>query len=576
MKAQLNITIGQYTTKGQKPINQDYYGYHIPDNYLLNTKGIAVAIADGISSSDVSQEASKTAISSFLGDYYSTAETWSVKQSGLRVLQATNSWLFAQTRNSPHRFNKEKGYICTFSAIVFKSSTAHLFHSGDSRIYRQAGKKLEKLTNDHRHHLSANESYITSALGIHQQLDMDYSSTSVEIGETFLLCTDGVYEFVSEESITDIIAANQDDLNMAAEQIVTQALDAGSDDNLSIQIVRVDSLPSKEASELVQAVSELPLPPALSPRMVFEGYEIIRDIYISSRSHVYLAKDQTSGQHVVIKTPSTEMRNDETYLEQFLLEEWIAKRLDNSHILKAFTPERKRNYLYTVTEYIEGQNLKQWMTDNPKPSVEAVRHIIEQVAKGLQAFHRQEMIHQDLRPNNIMIDQSGTVKIIDFGSTTVAGLSDIKANNDGIQGTLLYTAPEYFIGETPRANSDIFSLGVMAYQMLTGELPYGTDVSKATTKAAQRALNYSPMRQQEYRPVPAWVELAIKQALKVNPNDRYTEVSEFSYDLRHPNPKYQRQSKPPIIERNPTAFWQVMAMILLLLNLIQLIVNTQS
>ena len=98
------------------------------------------------------------------------------------------------------------------------------------------------------------------------------------------------------------------------------------------------------------------------------------------------------------------------------MEDWIAKRINNPHVLKALPAKRKRNYLYIVTEFIDGQNLSQWIIDNPKPKIEIVRNIIEQVAKGIQAFHRQEMIHQDIRPNNIMIDASGTVKIIDFGS----------------------------------------------------------------------------------------------------------------------------------------------------------------
>ncbi len=158
----------------------------------------------------------------------------------------------------------------------------------------------------------------------------------------------------------------------------------------------------------------------------------------------------------------------------------------------ATAPGRQRSYLYTVFEFIEGQSLAQWVTDNPRPDVEAVRNIIEQVAKGLQAMHRQEMLHQDLRPNNIMIDTTGTVKIIDFGAVRVAGITEIAgiAQQQHILGTLQYTAPEYFIGELGTARSDLFSLGVIAYQMLSGRQPYGTSVARATTPAAQRKLTY--------------------------------------------------------------------------------------
>ena len=183
-----------------------------------------------------------------------------------------------------------------------------------------------------------------------------------------------------------------------------------------------------------QQIDHLPLPPSLKARMEFDGYKIIRDIYISSRSHVFLALDIASNTQVVLKAPSAEMRNSTDYLESLLMEDWIAKRINSAHVLKAASIERTANYLYTTTEYIKGQTLEQWMNDNPKPDIATVRAIVEQIAKGLQAFHRQEMVHQDLRPKNIMIDDSGTVKIIDFGSTKVAGISEIVKTNEGIMG----------------------------------------------------------------------------------------------------------------------------------------------
>lgn len=568
MKKSLAVSIGQHTSPGKKEVNQDFHGQAVPDDHLLSSKGIVLAIADGISSSDVSQIASKTAVSSFLADYYGTSETWSTKKAAQQVLQATNSWLYSQSRNSPHRFNKDKGYVCTFSALVLKSTTAHLFHIGDARVCRLDGNRLEQLTEDHRHVVSKEISYITRALGVHEKLEMDYHTTSLEQGDVFILATDGVYEHVTDGYITSTINDYKADLDKAAQTIVQQALDAGSEDNLTLQIVRIDQLPDQHVAEVYQQVTTLPLPPKLTPRMEFDGYKIIRELYISSRSHVYLAQDISTQTQVVIKTPSTEMKNNEDYLERFLVEEWIAKRIDHINVLKSYTPDRKRNYLYMVTEYVEGHNLKQWMIDNPKPSIEAVRQIIEQVAKGLQAFHRQEMIHQDLRPNNIMIDNNGTVKIIDFGATKVPGVAEVTNEQDSIQGTMQFTAPEYFIGETSRTNSDIFSLGVITYQMLTGSLPYGTAVSRANNKAAQRNLNYQAMIGDE-RQIPTWVDLAIKKAVHINPLKRYWEVSEFIYDLRHPNKTFQQQTRPPIIERNPVAFWQSISLVLLVIVVFQ-------
>ena len=150
MPRKLTISVGQYSDKGRKKTNQDFHGILIPDEPLLGMKGIAVALADGISSSDVSQIASESSVKSFLTDYYCTSEAWSVKTSAQRVLAATNSWLNSQTRQSQYLYDKDKGYVCTLSAMVIKSTTAHLFHVGDSRIYRVVGNALEQLTEDHR------------------------------------------------------------------------------------------------------------------------------------------------------------------------------------------------------------------------------------------------------------------------------------------------------------------------------------------------------------------------------------------------------------------------------------------
>src|SRR5690606_25165486 len=146
-----------------------------------------------------------------------------------------------------------------------------------------------------------------------------------------------------------------------------------------------------------------------------------------SRSHVYLAKDSESQATVVLKTPSIDREQDSAHMERFLNEEWIARRIDSPHVLKPFVQNRPRRYLYSVSEYIEGQTLRQWMIDNPRPSLETVRAMVEQIGRGLLAFHRLEMLHQDLRPDNIMLDRNGTLKIIDFGSTRVAGLLELSA-----------------------------------------------------------------------------------------------------------------------------------------------------
>src|SRR5690606_23226654 len=244
-------------------------------------------------------------------------------------------------------------------------------------------------------------------------------------GDVFLLLTDGVYEFVNAQFLIETLRAYPDDLNSAARLIVEEAYARGSTDNLTAQIICIADLPVQDAAEIYQQLTELPFPPILEARAHFDGYTIIREIHASSRSHVYLAMDEATKFTVVIKTPSIDLQQDVAYLERFLAEEWIARRINNAHVVKPCAQTRKRNFLYTVTEFVDGKTLTQWMIDNPAPDMETVRAIVEQIAKGLRAFHRLDMLYQDLRPDNIMIDHTGTVKIIDFGSTRVAGIMEI-------------------------------------------------------------------------------------------------------------------------------------------------------
>jgi serine/threonine protein kinase len=563
MSGQLKISLGQYSEKGRKESNQDFHGACIPEEPQLSAKGIAIALADGISSSSVSQIASQSAVRVFLEDYYCTSPALSVKKSAQQVLMAVNSWLYSQTQQSPYRYEKDRGYVCTMSALVLKSTTAHLFHAGDARIYRLRDGNFEQLTHDHRIQVSSEQSYLSRALGIQAHLDIDYQALRMEQRDVFVLVTDGVHEFVSSRIMINAIQDHADDLDSAARLIAREAFDRGSGDNLTTMIVRVDAMPEQSAKELHRQLTELPFPPALAARMTFDDFTIVRELHSSSRSHVYLATFDQATAPVVIKTVATELQSDVAHLERFLMEDWVAQRISNAHVVKAAARGRRRNYLYTVTEFIDGQTLHQWLIDNPKPSVETVRGLVEQIANGLLAFHRLEMLHQDLRPQNVMIDATGTAKIIDFGSTRVAGISEIDSplERSELLGTLQYTAPEYFLGESGTPRSDLYSLGVIAYQMLSGRLPFGAEVPKARTRAAQRQLKYASVLDDE-REIPAWLDEVLRKATHPDPARRYEELSEFVYDLRHPGEAYLSRTRAPLLERNPAAFWKGVSLIL--------------
>jgi serine/threonine protein kinase len=403
-------------------------------------------------------------------------------------------------------------------------------------------------------------------VGFNPQIEIDYHALEIERGEVFVLATDGVYEHVDAAFIARAVREGPGDLDDAARASVAEAYRRGSTDNLTVQIVVVEDLP-EEGIGLQQQLARLAPPPLLEARAEIDGYRIVRELHASARSHLYLAEDLETGGRVVLKTPATDLHNDPELLERFMLEEWIARRLNSPHVLKPYPRTRERRFLYVAMEYIEGQTLAQWMIDNPRPDLETVRNVVEQIARGLQAFHRMEMVHQDLRPANIMVDRTGTVKIIDFGAVSVAGVNEQASR---VLGTVQYTAPEYFVGDLGSVRSDLYSLGVIAYQMLSGGLPYGAEAARVRTRADQRKLQYATLLD-EKRDIPPWVDAALRKAVYPEPLERYEALSEFVYDLRHPNADLLRSA--PFIARNPVAFWRtacaVLGAIVFLLLLLQ-------
>ncbi|GAB2708264.1 protein kinase domain-containing protein [Aliiglaciecola aliphaticivorans] len=562
------IVTGQYSSAGRKVNNQDFCGFAAPTPMQAQLNGFAAALADGISSSQVSHIASQAAVNSFLHDYYSTSDAWSVETSAKRVITSINAWLFAHSKQSEYRYDPDKGYVCTFAAVVIKGTYAHLFHVGDSRIYLCRQGSIQQLTNDHRQIAAAGKSYLSRALGMGDIVEIDYQQIALLEGDTLLLSTDGFHDFIDASTLLAQLNKQSVVNDALAECLGKQVLEKGSDDNITMQLLQIQGLNHQSTSPVSDLVEQMPLPPPLQPGVQIDGFNVIRQLHYSARSHVYLVHDMETGEPVVLKTPSVDLQDDNGYLERFCLEEWISRRINNVHVLKAPKTERQKNYLYILSEYVEGQSLQQWLLDNPTPDLETVRDIIEQVARGLQAFHRLEMLHQDIRPENIMIDLNGTVKIIDFGSTMVAGIEELGREQLKLAfpGTALYMAPEYFLGEVGTQRSDLFSLGVLSYYMLSGRYPYETHVAKTRTFAQQRKLNYQSVLDAQ-RHIPSWVDACLRKALQVDPYKRYDALSEFIHDLRHPNSLFLQQNKAPLLERSPLLFWQGFSALLALLNI---------
>lgn len=554
------VTIGQHSEAGRKARNDDSYGVLVPEGALLESKGVAMAIADGMSASEAAKAASETCVKSFLDDYFCTHPSWTVKTSASRVLAALNRWLHSQ---SEARYLSDQAMVSTFSGLILRSATAYIFHAGDSRIYLLRGDSIEQLTRDHRVRVSRNQEYLSRAFGAAPELEVDHQAIPAQAGDIFLFTTDGVHDHVRDTHMANIIRAAPDDLGGAAKRIAATAFANGSGDNLTCQIVRVDDPGRADEEAYLRQLAALPFPPELGAGAVLDGFRVIRELHLSKRTQVYLAVDPL-GEKVVLKTPSVNYEDDPGYIEMFKREEWVGQLVASPHVLRIVRPARARSALYYVTEYCEGQTLRQWMDDRPPADLPTVRDIVEQIARGVRAFHRKEIIHQDLKPENVLIDAAGFVKIIDFGSARVAGLEEAPAPIDKpeLLGTRDYTAPEYHLGEPPTNRADIYALGVIAYEMLTKKLPYGRGF--ASRRDVSR-LAYIPAKT-HIAAIPDWVDAALAKATHKSPAQRADALSAFVEDMKRPNPSLKLDRARPLLERNPLLFWKAAALLMFAVN----------
>lgn len=504
---------------------------------------------------------------SFLTDYYCTSDAWSVKTSARRVLEATNSWLYGQTRARVGGEGKDGGYVTTFSALVIKGRVAHLLHVGDGVIGRFRQGMFEPLTEPHRVVLSPAEIYLGRALGAGADVEIDYRAITIAEGDIFVLATDGAADHTPWRALKAWSDTDAEDLDLAAARLVDAAKSNGSQDNLTLQLIRIDQLPDTDASDMIRAAQEFPPPPPLDDMAEIDGLRILRKLHANSRSHVYLVFDPATGRRLVLKAPAAELCADPVLLRRFMMEEWVARRVSSPHIVQAAELGRARKYLYVLLEFVDGQSLRQMMNDQPDMSLETVRTLLEQIVAGVRALHRKEIAHGDLRPENIVIDETGRAYLIDFGSAYVAGIADSAiALPPAALGALQYAAPELLLGEPVSRASDQFAIGVIAYELLTRRLPFGAAGAQLRSAKNHRALSYQTATRNG-QPLPAWINGALRKATAPLERGRYEALSEFLADLRAPNPEFLRERTAPLIEQNPLRFWQGLSALLAALAL---------
>lgn len=565
---ELELSVGQHSIEGRKSRNEDCLGFFQPEGNLLTTKGAVAIIADGVSTAEAGAEAAQCCVQEFLGDYFDTPDIWTVSKSAQKVLTSINRLLYSRS----HEFlSTTRGHVCTLSTLVIKSHKAHLFHIGDSRIYLLRRDKLELLTEDHITRLSESNSCLSRAMGMDTHLEIDYKVIDIEEGDLFLLSTDGIHD-VLEPSQLKQLSLSDGDLTECSRRLVQTAFEAGSNDNLSCQLVRIDAINEDSIQDMAERLTILPFPPELEVGMKIDSYLIESELYASNRSQLYRVRDLETNKLWVMKTPSHNYEDDTAYIERFIMEEWVGSRINSPHVVEVFIPNRAKTFLYYLMEPIEGMPLDEWIKHTPSPKPALAIKIVKEIAEGIKAFHQRETLHQDLKPSNIMIRPDNSAVIVDFGSVFVAGINEIfvPIERDRILGTLNYSDPVFRLGQNTGFRGDMFSLAAMTYEIFTQHLPFGNGLENCENPQQLQKLKYIPA--DRHNPIiPIWFDRALEKAMSIEPQLRYEHLDQFIHDLTEPNPGFLEPRENTQKSPNALIFWQLMSLVWFMIAIFTLI-----
>jgi len=571
---QLQVDIASHSLQGLKDNNEDAVGFFVPEeSSVLEGKGIVLAVADGVSSAEAGKEASDTAITRFLSDYYQTPDTWSVKHCGQKILSSINLTLFKRS----HEFaSEEKGYLTTFTALVLKSRMANFFHAGDSRAYLLRRGELKQLTRDHVASIGSGRSFLARAMGMDNSIQIDYSQFTIEVNDILLVTSDGIHDFLSQEQIISFMSGKRP-CQTRIEALVQAAFDQGSDDNISGSLCQITSLPNESLNDYNSKLTRLPFPPPLDQGVKLDGYKVLKELFASSRSQLYLVEDTETGEQMVMKTPSINFEEDTGYIDRFIQEEWIGKRIDSDYVVKIIKQQRARTCLYYLMEYVKGISLDKWMEQNHFPKPKVAFSLVEQIAQGLAAFHKMETIHQDLKPGNILVGENNQIKVVDFGSVFVAGLAEvfIPLEHEGVLGTATYSDPKYLLGKNTGVQGDLYALATITYEIFTGKLPYGDKIEECQTAFEYDRLRY--ISATEANPIiPIWFDRTLACGVSFDLEQRYNNIAEFINDLKKPNPIYLLNDPKVTKNKSQVLFWQLLSGFWILMLVLVVALFTQG
>ncbi|WLH37460.1 bifunctional protein-serine/threonine kinase/phosphatase [Pseudomonas sp. FP2196] len=549
----LQLSFAEASATGPRAENQDALRLVTPAPALAASKGYLFAIADGVSQCADGGLAARSTLQALALDYYATPQTWGVAQALDRLLIAQNRWLQANGGGQP--------LLTTVSALVMRGRRFTLAHVGDCRVYRWSADSLQRITDDHVWDQPGMQHVLKRALGLDQHLVLDFLDGELRDGECFVLLSDGVWSTLSDTAIAAILR-DQPDLNSAAHTLVNAAHLAGSQDNASALLVRVDAVGESSIGDALIHLQQWPLPPPLKPGQSFEGWEVQSVVGQSQQSLLYRVLDG-QGQAWLLKTLPTRLAEGTKVGQALLAEEWFLKRVAGRHFPEVHGCPQRQHLYYVMREY-SGTTLAQlFERDGPLPLAQW-QELAERLLRAVGLLHRRQILHRDIKPENLLLGDDGELRLLDFGLAYCSGLSEDAPST--LPGTPSYIAPEAFRGDPPGVQQDLYSVGVTLYFLLTGHFPYGE------IEAFQRPRFGMPVSASRYRPdLPEWLAQGLERGVAAAPQQRFETAEEWLLLLEQGERRSLSVRPRPLLEREPLKVWRTMALLAMLGNVVLLI-----
>ncbi len=545
----LQLTIAQASATGPRTENQDALRVVTPPADLAASKGHLFALADGVSQCADGGLAACLTVQALASDYYATPETWAIAQALDRLLLSQNRWLQANGGGQP--------LLTTLTALVLRGRRFTLAHVGDCRLYRWRDGDLECLTQDHVWEQPGMQHVLKRALGLDQHLVVDYRDGELQEGESFLLASDGVWATLGDAGIRRILADAREPRG-AAEALVKAAHLAGSQDNASALLVRIDALPASGLGDTLAQLEHWPLPPELRHGQMFEGWQVEGRLAQSRQSLIYRVRD-AQQRPWLLKTLPPALHEEPQASQALLLEEWFLRRVQGRHFPELHGLPQRQHLYYVMREY-PGQSLAERLRQGPLPLAQW-QSLAPRLLHALGQLHRRNILHRDVKPENLHLGEDGELRLLDFGLAYCPGLSGDEAHQ--LPGTPSYLAPESFQGAAPEPRQDLYAAGVTLYRLLCERYPYGE------IEAFQHPRFGSPTPASRYRPdLPAWLDAWLLRAVAADPAQRFETAEQALLALEQGERQAGLASRPrPLLEREPLRFWRGLALASLLFNL---------